>query len=247
MARWLHALQQFFSIIHRPGDDHGNADGLSRAPSSPCRQCTRPDCPPVVSLPDITEQPFDSESTGSSADADSIPIHSGEDWVAQLDDDLSQPTAIAGDSFRILTLQREYPTCITLHAWISSGEFPPWTEVKGLHPELRSLWYHRNNLSLDDNGIIWRKRSSQSSLLQLLVPIPGQEQPLLGLPCLFVWRPFGQEPDIGLLGSPGSTARGCRDDVKEWLTQCVACVKRKYPGDSIILWEIFRPVIVGIE
>ena len=37
MARWLHALQQFqFSIIHRPGDDHGNADGLSRAPSSPC-------------------------------------------------------------------------------------------------------------------------------------------------------------------------------------------------------------------
>ena len=41
MARWLHALQQFhFSIIHRPGSDHGNVDGLSRAPSSPCRQCT---------------------------------------------------------------------------------------------------------------------------------------------------------------------------------------------------------------
>ena len=91
MARWLHALQQFnFSIIHLPGNDHGNADRLSRSPSSPCRQCTRPDCPPVVSLPDITDQPFDSESTGSSED----PIHSGEDWVAQLDDDLSQPTAI---------------------------------------------------------------------------------------------------------------------------------------------------------
>ena len=38
MARWLHALQQFHvSIIHRPGDDHGNADGLSRAPATPCR------------------------------------------------------------------------------------------------------------------------------------------------------------------------------------------------------------------
>ena len=34
MSRWLHALQQFqFSIVHRPGKDHGNADGLSRAPS----------------------------------------------------------------------------------------------------------------------------------------------------------------------------------------------------------------------
>ena len=33
MARWLHTLQQFqFSIVHRAGSDHGNADGLSRAP-----------------------------------------------------------------------------------------------------------------------------------------------------------------------------------------------------------------------
>ena len=46
LSRWLHSLQQFqFSIIHRPGKDHGNADGLSRAPSSPCGQCTRPGLP----------------------------------------------------------------------------------------------------------------------------------------------------------------------------------------------------------
>ena len=106
MARWLHALQQFqFSIIHRPGDDHGNADKLSRAPVSPCCQCTRPDCPLVISLLVRIDQPFDSKSTGSSDDADLVPIHSGEDWVALLDDDLSQPTAVAGDSFRISALQ----------------------------------------------------------------------------------------------------------------------------------------------
>ena len=169
------ALQQFhFSIIHRPGDYHGNSDGLSLVPVTPCRQCTRPDCPPVMSLPVGNDQPFDSESTGSSEDADLVPIHSGEDWVAQLDNNLSQPTASAGDSFRISALQREDPNCITLHQWISSGEFPPCNEIKGLHPELRSLWHHRNNLSLDNNGNIWRKRSSQSSLLLLLVPRPGR-------------------------------------------------------------------------
>ena len=33
MARWLHTLQQFqFTIVHRAGSEHGNADGLSRAP-----------------------------------------------------------------------------------------------------------------------------------------------------------------------------------------------------------------------
>ena len=78
MSRWLYALQQFqFSIVHRPGKDHGNADGLSRAPSSPCRQCTHPDCPPAVLVHSNADQPFDSVSTSSSEDADLVPVQSG--------------------------------------------------------------------------------------------------------------------------------------------------------------------------
>ena len=177
MARWLHALQQFlFSIVHRAGKDHGNVDGLSRVPSSPCGQCTRPDCLPVDIVTESVDQPFDSESTGSSEYSDLIHIHSGEDWVALLDDDLSQPATISSDTFRITTLQRQDPTCITLLSWITSSDFPPWIEVKGLSPELRLLWHHRNNLSVDDNGVIWWKRSSQSHMLQLLVPKPAREQ-----------------------------------------------------------------------
>ena len=93
--------------------------------------------------------------------------------MALLDDDLSQPTAILGDSFRISALQKEDPVSITLQSWISSGDFPPWIEAKCLCPELRFLWHHRNNLSVGDNGVIW---SSQSPLLQLLVPKPAREQ-----------------------------------------------------------------------
>ena len=128
MARWLHALQQFHfrSYTSRVM----TMEMLMDSPAAPCRQCTRPDCLPVISLPVSNDQPFDSESTGSSEDADLVPIHSGEDWVAQLDDDLSQPTAVADDSFRFSALQREDPNCITLHTWISSGEFPSWNEVK---------------------------------------------------------------------------------------------------------------------
>ena len=177
MARWLDALQQFqFSIVHRPGRDHGSADGLSRVPASPCRQCTQTDCPPAVEVTECVDQPFDSESTGSSENTDLTPIHSGEDWVALLDDDLSPPTAIVSDSFRISALQKDDRVCITLSSWISSGIFPTWTEVRGLFPELRLLSHHRNNLTVNDIGVIWRKRSTQSPLLQLLVPKPCQEQ-----------------------------------------------------------------------
>ena len=175
MARWLQALQQFqFSIVHRPGRDHGNTDGLLRDPLSPCRQCTRPDCPPVIEVSECADQPFDYESTDSSEHADLVPIHWGEDWIALLDDDLSQLSAVTSDSFRISALQKEDQVCIMLSSWISSGIFPAWSEVKG--PELWLLWHHRNNLTLDDNGIIWRRRSTQGPLLQLLVPKPCRKE-----------------------------------------------------------------------
>ena len=80
------------------------------------------------------DQPFNSVSTGSSEDADLVAVQSGEDWIAKLDDDLSQPAAISGDSFRISNLQREDPVCITLHSWIVADAFPPWAEVKSMLP-----------------------------------------------------------------------------------------------------------------
>ena len=106
MARWMiYALQQLqFAIVHHPGRDHGNADGLWRIPSSPCRQCTQPNCPSAVEVTECADQSFDSETTGSSKNADLVPTHLGEDWIAILDDDLSQPSAVTGDSFRISTL-----------------------------------------------------------------------------------------------------------------------------------------------
>ena len=84
MARWLHTLHQFqFTIVHRAGRDHGNADGLSRAPTDPCRQCTRVECPRVDTSVVVANQPFDDASVGDSEDDDLIPIQSGEDWIAQ--------------------------------------------------------------------------------------------------------------------------------------------------------------------
>ena len=88
MARWLHTLQQFqFSIIHRAGRDHSSAD-----------------CPRVDTGVEMADQPFDAESVGDSEDADLVPIQSGEDLVAQLDDDLSGPATRTGEAFRISAL-----------------------------------------------------------------------------------------------------------------------------------------------
>ena len=51
LARWLAKLQQFhFEIIHRPGTQHGNADGLSR-----CPQCERGACAPNITVTPVTQ------------------------------------------------------------------------------------------------------------------------------------------------------------------------------------------------
>ena len=39
-SRWVEQLEEYDYIIeHRPGRAHGNADGMSRKPAPPCRQC----------------------------------------------------------------------------------------------------------------------------------------------------------------------------------------------------------------
>ena len=44
IARWIQRLEEFdYTIEHRPGRKHGNADGLSRLP---CGQCQRTGCAP---------------------------------------------------------------------------------------------------------------------------------------------------------------------------------------------------------
>ena len=104
--------------------------------------------------------------------------------------------------------------CITLHAWIVADEFPPWAEVKSMLPELRSLWHHRNNLSVDDNGTLWRKRSSQSALLQLLVPKAGREQLFLSYHASLYGGHLGRTRTLARLADRFYWS-GMSDDVKD--------------------------------
>ena len=216
MARWLHTLQQFqFTIVHRAGSDHGNADGLSRAPTNPCRQCTRVDCPQVDTSVVVADQPLDAVSVGDSEDGDLIPLQSGEDWIAQV--------------FSITTIQLKDPTCVTLLEWIRSDTFPPWTEVKSLCPELRFLWHHKNNLSADANGVLWRKRSSAVLQLQLLVSKPGRERLFLAYHASLIGGHLGRNRTLARL-SQRFYWSGMADDVGDRLRNCTTCMKRKSPA-----------------
>ena len=153
----------------------------------------------------VADQPFDAVSVGDSEDADLIPLQSGED---------------------ITTLQLEDPTCVTLLEWVRADTFPPWMEVKSLCPELRFLWHHRNNLSADANGVLWRKRSSEVSQPQLLVPKPGREQLFLAYHASLIGGHLGRNRTLARLSHLFYWS-GMADDVGDWLRNCTTCMKRK--------------------
>ena len=121
-----------------------------------------------------------------------------------------------------------------------------WAEVKSMLPELCSLWHHRNNLSVDANGTLWRKRSSQSANLQLLVPKAGRERLFQSYHASLYGGHLGQTRTLARLADRFYWS-GMADDVKDWLSQCVACIKRKSQWDAITHWAIFPPVTAGIE
>ena len=162
LARWLAKLQQFhFEIIHRPGAQHGNADGLSR-----CPQCERGACAPnIKSDPSDPDQPYASSCIGSSLDSELIPLESGETCVAAV-------MLAQSENSQLITSAQMTDSDITIvRNWLIDGKFPARTQdFAPASYELKSYWIGRKSLFLDDRNILWRNRSDAGSRVQLVVP-----------------------------------------------------------------------------
>ena len=162
LARWLAKLQQFhFDIIHRPGAQHGNADGLSR-----CPQCDRGACASNINI-DLSdpEQPYASSCIGSSLDSELIPLESGETCMAAV-------MITQSDNSKLIIAAQLTDSDITIvRNWFIAGKFPARTQdfAPASH-DLKLYWVGRKSLFLDDQGILWRNRSETSSRAQLVVP-----------------------------------------------------------------------------
>ena len=115
LARWLAKLQQFnFDIVHRPGAQHGNADGLSR-----CPQCERGSCAPTTNTHQTDpDQPYAYSCDGSSLDSELIPLESGETCVTAI------MTVQSENSKLIIAAQKIDNEISIVREWLLAGKFP---------------------------------------------------------------------------------------------------------------------------
>ena len=164
LARWLAKLQQFnFDIIHRPGAQYGNADGLSR-----CPQCERGSCAPIINAPQTDpNQPYANSCMGSSMDSELIPLESGETCVTAI------MTAQSENSKLIVAASKTDKEISIVREWLLAGKFSNCVqEFAPASYELKAYWIGRKSLYLDSENILWRNRSSIGARAQLVVPQP---------------------------------------------------------------------------
>ena len=220
LARWLAKLQQFnFNIVHRPGAQHGNADGLSR-----CPQCERGSCAPTTNTHQTDpEQPYAYSCGGSSLDSELIPLESGETCVAAI------MTAQSENSKRIIAAQKIDNEIGIVREWLLAGKFPVC--IQDFAPasyELKAYWIGRKSLYLDTENILWRNRSATGSRAQLVVPMSLRD------------TIFNDSHHMTYRGHFGMTHThskiqlhyfwpGMSDFIKDRITACHKCIARKSP------------------
>ena len=220
LARWLAKLQQFhFEIIHRPGAQHGNADGLSR-----CPQCDRGACAPNInSDPSDPEQPYASNCIGSSLDSELLLLESGETCMAAV-------MITQSDNSKLITAAQMTDSDITIvRNWFIAGKFPVRTQdfAPASH-DLKSNWVGRKSLFLDDRNILWRNRSETSSRAQLVVPRSLRDS---------IFNDSHHTTYGGHFGITHTHSKlqlhyfwpGMSDFVRDRISACHKCVARKSP------------------
>ena len=133
MCRWLDFLQEFkFTIQHRPGIRHGNADGCSRATSA-CKQCH---------LSAASYQKLDEQAQGGSTKHVRAVRHRRPDLQLIVN---------------IETAQREDPDiCPVIEAMENSQDMPPWNSLLHYSEDTKNLFAQWPTLQLL-NGILYRK------------------------------------------------------------------------------------------
>jgi hypothetical protein len=219
LARWLAKLQQFnFTMEYREGKKHANADGLSR-----CMQCSNVECdgPPRQT----GSQPFATSQAGSSLDENVLPMESGELCVANI-----VPVATDDSIHDFATAQSNDVNVGTVLQWVLSDKFPPTLkDIPDASRELKTMWLGRKNFLLDDKGLLWRRRTSNNNICQLIVPKCYREE---------ILSSYHNSVHAAHQGVTRTYTRvslrfywpGLQDAVRDWVAKCNTCASRKSPN-----------------
>ena len=200
-ARWLEHLQQYnFTIEHRQGEKHGNADALSRRPCLPdaCKHCSKQEAKEIQ---------MDSEACRVSRVS---PFWSNKDLQgAQMADADMAPIA---------------------KWLLKSEHKPAWPTVASHSASTKMYWAQWSSLRLRDGVVyrLWETPAGDSVTWQLLLPKTLRSEALYQLHNTSTSGHLGISKTLGRVRERYYWI-GCRQDVQRWCRNCDTCASRNGP------------------
>lgn len=239
LARWLEVLDTYdYTIQHRAGKLHGNADGLSRRPCTSCRYCDKRDNNEwettehqnrvqshVQVMTRVKQNSKNGKRNESKQRAKSLqPL---------VECNLDSSNWMESKSLEeIKEAQINDQVLKQVYVWKEGGTRPVWQDISNLPVEVKAYWAQWDRISLRE-GILYRKWMDEDTNCvrwQLIVPKCWQKE---------ILQKLHSEEAAGHLGIARTMARirsrfywsGYYTHVRRWIIRCTDCQsKRKSRG-----------------
>ena len=157
-ARWIEILGIYdFEVDHRPGRNHGNADGLSRRPCANCKQCERKE---ECEDHSACEESHGNESKVSSDEHRCAAAKgTGSTSVQGNREDDTWLPALTNTDLRKAQLEDPCLDSI-IRLKEKNKERPPWERVSLESPTFKRYWAQWSMLVMKD-GVLYRNWESE--------------------------------------------------------------------------------------
>ena len=213
MRRWLQVLSAYhFDILHRPGSQHKNADGLSRRPCDQCQYCDQQD---------IKDQ---FEERG-------CPGHS----IRAMNLDDTKAGGLWCDAWsvaQIMEWQAANTVISKVLSWVEAGRKPPLKEIQRENAAIRIYWSLFEQLELKDGVLYWKADAADRMVASRLVAPQAA--------CKHVFKFLHSSRNgrhQGVKKRSGASARqrfwlpGMKTNIARWCQFCALCQRHnRHPG-----------------
>ena len=246
LARWLETISQYHvTLVHRPGRQHGNADGLSRK----CQQCGRDECRDInqmtaeaEKLGEMTIEIAGSQHiTGSESENEESETKISEIEELTVNDKNNADDGRKLGQIRVIAIEAE----ITLEelreaqlkesgmgqiltALEQNSERPVWKKISGLSPEFKMYVSQWKQLEVRQ-GVLCRKwESDNGKQVEYKVVLPKKFRKI-------VLTELHESKTAGHLGVRKTKEKvqsiyywvGLSQDVRAFVRLCSLCTRRK--------------------
>jgi hypothetical protein len=250
MGRWVMRLQEYdYDITHRPGKQHGNADGMSRNPIP-----LNPESTVDVHILEINTTP----TTGETETNIKQPRPKAKAKVDKNRRGLNKQTRPIESFTEFIEHQRNDTRCrlaIDILEGIHTTENPPLDtkhidkHKSPLQRRIRAIEYHKNKFIMHENALYTKPTTSERS--RLVVPDSLVQMILRQHHGRTLGHP-GQDKLVDII-KQRYTWPGIHRDCRDWVSACLPCQRRKTPRPTraglttpIVATEAFEHVAIDI-